>query len=177
MRDALDRARAALRAPRAKPSLTVRVPWTVPLLFLSFAGAGGCFVLHAGWALGRTPPFAVAVALEIGTFVTWVPAVALFALRAKARFGSPFAPALVRAFYPTFFDGTPPWLRRAAIASVAYAGFFLLARWAWQLRDLDATPPAPADPELTAVAFAFYVLSAAVLAGAGRDRAPGPHAL
>ena len=155
----------------------MRASWPLPLLFFSFVGAGGCFALHAGWALGRTAPFALAVALEIGTFVTWVPAVVLFALRAKARFGSPFAPALVRAFYPTFFDGTPRWLRTAAIASLAYAGLFLLARWGWQLRDLEATPPAPADPELTAVAFAFYVLSAAVLAGAGRERAPGPRAL
>ena len=43
---------------------------------------------------------------------------------------------------------------------------------------LEATPPAPADPELTAVAFAFYVLSAAVLAGAGKSAPPGaPRAL
>lgn len=155
----------------------MRPRWTLPLLLLSFAGAAGCFVLHLGWALGRTPPFGLAVALEVGTFFTWVPAVLLFALRARARFGSPFAPALVRAFFPTFFDGTPPLLRGAAIGSVAYAALFLSARWLWQLRDLDATPPAPTDPELTAVAFAFYVLSAAVLAGAGRERGAGPRAL
>jgi hypothetical protein len=127
--------------------------------------------------LGDEAPLAPAVALEAGTFVTWMAAVAVFALRAKARFGSPFAPALVRAFFPTFFDGTPAWLRRAAIGSVAYAGLFLAARWLWQLKDFDATPPAPTDPELTAVAFAFYVLSASVLAGAGEERGPGPRAL
>jgi hypothetical protein len=155
----------------------VRVRWTLPLLAVSVAGAVGCAILHAAWFLGRPAPFALAVALEAGTFFTWVPAVVLFALRARARFGSPFAPALVRAFFPTFFDGTPPALRTAAIASVAYTGLFLVARWIWQLRDLEATPPAPQDPELTAVAFAFYVLSAAVLAGAGRERGPGPRAL
>ena len=82
----------------------------------------------------------------------------------------------MRAFFPTFFDGTPVWLKRAAIAAVAYAWLFLLARWAWQLNDPDSTPPAPGDPELTAVAFAFYVLSAAVLAGVGKERGPGPRA-
>jgi hypothetical protein len=155
----------------------VKARWPLPLLALSVAGALGGLVLHAGWMLGGTAPFALAVALELGIFVVWVPAVAIFVLRAKARFGSPFAPALVRAFFQTFFDGTPPWLRRAAIASATYAFLFLLARWAWQLRDLDQTPPAPGDPELTAVAFALYVLSAAVLAGAGRERGPGPRAL
>ena len=127
--------------------------------------------------LGRPAPLAPAVALEVGTFVTWAAAVAVFVARAKARFGSPFAPALVRAFFPTFFAGTPAWLRTAAIASLAYAALFLAARWLWQLKDLDATPPAPTDPELTAVAFAFYVLSAAVLAGAGEERGPGPRPL
>jgi hypothetical protein len=155
----------------------VPAPWTLPLLALSAAGALGCLALHAAWFLGRPGPFALAVALELGIFVAWIPAVAVFVARARARFGSPFAPALVRSFFPTFFDGAPPWLRTAAIASAAYAGVFLLARWIWQLRDLEATPPAPADPELTAVALAFYVLSAAVLAGAGRARGPGPRAL
>ena len=155
----------------------MRPRWTAPFLALSLAGAGGCFILHAGSMLGRPAPLAPAVALEIGAFVTWVPAVALFVHRARARFGSPFSPALVRAFYPTFFDGTPPWLRRAAIASVAYAWVFLLGRWLWQLRDLEATPPAPTDPELTAVALAFYVLSAAVLSGVGNGRGRGPRAL
>ena len=155
----------------------MRPHWSLPLLALSLAGAIGCLALHAAWMLGRPGPFALAVALELGIFVAWIPAVALFVVRAKARFGSPFAPALVRSFFPTFFDGTPPWLRRAAIVSVAYAWLFLIARWAWQLKDLEETPPAPADPELTAVAFAFYVLSAAVLAGAGRERGPGPRAL
>lgn len=155
----------------------MRPRWTLPFLVLSACGALGCLVLHSGSLFGRPAPFALAVALEVGAFVAWVPAVALFARRAKARFGSPFAPALVRAFFPTFFDGTPAWLRTAAIAAVAYAWLFLLGRWVWQLRDLDATPPAPADPELTAVAFAFYVLSAASLAGAGKERGPGPRPL
>ena len=60
---------------------------------------------------------------------------------------------------------------------VAYAFLFLFARWLWQLNDADVTWAAPGDPELTALAFAFYVLSAAVLAGVGRERGPGPRAL
>jgi hypothetical protein len=156
----------------------LRPRWTLPLLALSAAGALGCLVLHAAWALRRPPaPFAVPVALELGTALAWLPAVAVFALRARTRFGSPFSPALVRDFFPTFFDGTPPWLRRASTACVAYAWLFLFARWLWQLNDPEATWPAPGDPELTALALAFYVLSAAVLAGAGRERGPGPRAL
>jgi hypothetical protein len=156
----------------------VRPGWTAPLLALSFAGASGCFALHAAWVLRRPPaPLAAAVALELGIALAWLPAVAVFALRARRRFGSPFSPSLVRAFFPTFFDGTPAWLRRAAIGAVAYAWLFLFARWAWQLNDPDSTWPAPGDPELTAVAFAFYVLSAAILAGVGRESRPGPHAL
>lgn len=156
----------------------MRPRWTVPLLVLSFAGALGCLGLHLAWCLGRpAPPPALPVALELGVALAWIPAVFVFALRARRRFGSPFAPALVRAFFPTLFDGTPPRLRRAAIFFVAYAWLFLFARWAWQLNDPDSTPPAPADPELTAVACAFYVLSAAVLAGVGRERGPGPHPL
>lgn len=156
----------------------VRPRWTVPLLALSLAGALGCFALHAGWILGRPPaPLAVPIALEIGIALPWVPAVLVFALRARQRFGSPFSPLLVRDFFPTLFDGTPPWLRRAAIAAVAYAWLFLLARWTWQLNDPEAAPPAPADPELTAIAFAFYALSGAVLSGVGRERRPGPRAI
>jgi len=34
----------------------------------------------------------------------------------RQSFGPRGAPALVRAFFPTLFDGTPPWLRRAAEA-------------------------------------------------------------
>jgi hypothetical protein len=156
----------------------VRPRWTFPLLVLSLAGALGCLALHAAWVLRRpAPPPAVPAALEIAVALVWLPAVAVFALRATRRFGSPFSPALVRTFFPTLFDGTPPWLRRAAAAAVAYAWLFLFARWLWQLNDPDATWPAPADPELTALALAFYVLSAAVLAGVGRERAPGPRPL
>ena len=155
----------------------MRSGWPLPLLALATLGALSCLALHAAWFLGRPGPFALAVALELGIFVAWLPAVGVFALRARRRFGSPFSPVLVRQFFPTLFDGTPPWLRRAAILSVAYAGLFLVARWAWQLRDLEDTPPMPPDPEMTAVAFAFYVLGAAVLAGVGRERVPGPRAL
>jgi hypothetical protein len=156
----------------------VRPGWTLPLLVLSFAGALGCLALHAAWLLRRpAPPAAVPAALEIAVALAWLPAVAVFALRAARRFGSPFSPALVRAFFPTLFDGTPPWLRRAAAAAVAYAFLFLAARWLWQLNDADATWPSPADPELTALALAFYVLSAAVLSGVGNERGPGPRAL
>jgi hypothetical protein len=156
----------------------VRPRWTLPLLGLCLAGALGSLALHAAWVLGRpAPPLAVPAALEIAVGLVWLPAVAVFTLRAKRRFGSPFAPALVRSFFPTLFDGTPPWLRRAAVSALAYAFLFLLARWLWQLKDADATWASPSDPELTALAFAFYVLSAAVLAGAGRERAPGPRAL
>lgn len=156
----------------------MRPRWTLPLLVLSSAGALGCLGLHLAWLLRRpAPPLAWPVALELAIALVWVPAVLVFALRARRRFGSPFSPALVRAFFPTFFDGTPRWLRLAAILSVAYAWIFLFARWAWQLNDPESTPPAPADPELTAVALAFYVLSAAVLAGVGRERAPGPRPL
>ena len=42
---------------------------------------------------------------------------------------------------------------------------------------ISVTPPAPTDPELTAVALAFYVLSAAVLSGVGNGRGRGPRAL
>jgi hypothetical protein len=156
----------------------VRARWTVPLLVLSAGGALGCLGLHLAWHLRRPSlPLALPVALELGVVLAWLPAVAVFALRAQRRFGSPFSPAFVRAFFPTFFDGTPPWLRRVAILSVAYAWLFLFARWAWQLNDPVSTPPAPADPELTAVAFAFYVLSAAVLAGVGHEQGPGPRRL
>jgi hypothetical protein len=156
----------------------VRPRWTFPLLALSVAGARGCLALHVAWVLRRpAPPPAVPAALEIAVALVWLPAVAVFALRAGRRFGSPFSPALVRAFFPTLFDGTPPWLRRAAAAAVGYAWLFLFARWLWQLNDSDATWPRPSDPELTALAFAFYVLSAAVLSGAGNERGPGPHAL
>jgi hypothetical protein len=152
--------------------------WTAPLLALSAAGSLGCLGLHLAWHLRRpAPPLALPVALELGIVLAWMPAVAVSALRARRRFGSPFSPAFVRAFFPTFFDGTPPWLRWAAIVSVAYAWLFLVARWAWQLNDPASTPPAPGDPELTAVACAFYVLSAAVLAGVGRERGPGPRSL
>ncbi len=156
----------------------MRPLWPFPLLVLCLAGALGCLALHAAWCLGRpAAPIAVPVALELGIALVWLPAAAVFALRARRRFGSPFAPALVRAFFPTFFDGTPAWLRRAAIGAAAYAGLFLLARWVWQLDDPASTWATPSDPELTALAFAFYVLSAAVLAGAVRERAPGPRAL
>ncbi len=156
----------------------MRLRWTAPFLALCLAGALGCLALHAGWVLARpAAPIAVPVALELGIALAWLPAVAVFALRAKRRFGSPFAPALVRQFFPTLFDGTPPWLRRAAALSVAYAALFLFVRWVWQLNDPDVTWAAPGDPELTSLAFAFYVLSAAVLAGAGNERAPGPRAL
>jgi hypothetical protein len=156
----------------------VRRVWQAPLLALSGVGALGCLALHLAWHLRRpAPPLGLPVALDLGIVLAWVPAVLVFALRAHRRFGSPFSPAFVREFFPTFFDGTPPWLRRAAIFSVAYAWLFLVARWALQLNDPDSTPPAPGDPELTAVAFAFYVLSAAVLAGAARERGTGPHRL
>lgn len=156
----------------------MRPRWPLPLLALSLAGALGSLGLHAAWILGRPPvPLAVPIALELGIALVWLPAVAVFVLRARARFGSPFSPALVRSFFPTFFDGTPPPLRRAAILAIAYAFLFLFARWLWQLNDADVTWAAPGDPELTALAFAFYVLSAAVLAGVGRPRAPGPRAL
>jgi hypothetical protein len=141
------------------------------------AGALGCLALHVLKLAGGPVTLGAAVALECGVFLAWIPAVALFVGRARDRFGSPFSPALVRAFFPTFFDGTPPRLRTAAIASAAYAALFLVVRWLWQLRDLDATPPSPVDPELTAVAFAFYVLAATVYAGAGNGRGPGPRAL
>ena len=156
----------------------MRPRWPLPLLALCVAGALGSLALHAAWCLGRPPaPLAVPVALELGIGLVWLPAVAVFAFRARRRFGSPFAPALVRAFFPTFFAGTPAWLRRAATGAVAYAALFLFARWIWQLDDPAATWASPADPELTALAFAFYVLSAAVLAGAGRDGGPGPRPL
>ncbi len=152
--------------------------WAVALVVFSLAGALGCLALHAAWVLGRPAPrLAVPAALEIAVALAWLPAVAVFALRAKRRFGSPFSPALVRAFFPTLFDGTPPWLRRAAAAAVAYAFLFLVARWLWQLNEPDATWPTPSDPELTALALAFYVLSAAVLSGVGKERGPGPRAL
>ena len=153
----------------------MRPRWTLPLLALSALGALGCLGLHLAWALRRpAQDLALPLALEIAVVFAWVAAVLVFALRARRRFGSPFSPALVREFFPTFFGGTPVWLKRTAIAAVAYAWLFLLARWAWQLNDPDSTPPAPGDPELTAVAFAFYVLSAAVLAGVGKERGPGP---
>lgn len=156
----------------------MRARWTLPLAALSFTGALGSLALHAAWLLRRpAPPPAVPAALEVGVALAWLPAVAVFALRARRRFGSPFSPALVRAFYPTLFDGTPPWLRHAASAAVAYAFLFLFARWLWQLNDPAATWPTPSDPELTALALAFYVLSAAVLAGEGPERGPGPRAL
>lgn len=156
----------------------MRPRWTLPLLALSLAGAAGCLALHAAWLVRLpAPPLALAVALELGVALAWVPAVLVFSLRARSRFGSPFSPALVRDFFGTFFDGTPASLRRGAILAAAYAALFLLARWAWQLDDPASTPPAPGDPELTAVACAFYVLSAAVLAGVGKERAAGPRAL
>ncbi len=156
----------------------MRPRWPLPLLLFCGAGAVGCFALHAAWILGRPAGLsALPVAFDLGIVLAWVPAVIVFALRARARFGSPFSPALVRSFFQTFFDGTPPWLRRTAIVSVLYAWLFLLARWAWQLNDPGSTPPAPADPELTAVAFAFYVLSAAVLSGVRKERTPGPRSL
>jgi hypothetical protein len=119
----------------------------------------------------------VPVALDLGIAVAWLPAVLVFALRARNRFGSPFSPALVREFFPTLFDGTPRWLRRAATLSVAYAFLFLLARWLWQLDDPASTWAAPGDPELTALALAFYVLSGAVLAGVGFEKRTGPRAV
>lgn len=156
----------------------MRPRWTVPLLALSLAGALGSLALHVLWILRRpAPPLALPIALELGVALVWVPAVFAFALRARRRFGSPFSPALVRAFFPTLFDGTPPWLRRAATLGVAYAGLFLFGRWLWQLDDPEATWASPGDPELTALAAAFYVLSAAVLAGVGRERRPGPRAV
>jgi len=156
----------------------VRPRWTPPLLVLSVAGALGCLGLHAAWAL-RLPaaPLAVPVVLDLATAVVWLPAILVFALRARSRFGSPFSPALVRAFFPTLFDGTPRWLRRAAALAVAYAWVFLFARWLWQLDDPASTWASPGDPELTALAFAFYVLSGAVLAGVGLEKGPGPRAL
>jgi len=156
----------------------LRPRWTLPLLALSALGAAGSFALHLAWWLRRPARgLALPVALAFAVGLVWVPAVLVFALRARRRFGSPFSPALVRAFFPTLFDGTPPWLSRAALVSVAWAFLFLLARWIWQLGDVDSTPPAAGDPEMTAVAFAFYVLSAAVLAGVGRGRGPGPRPL
>jgi hypothetical protein len=152
--------------------------WTLPLLALSALGAAGCLALHLAWCVRRpVPSFGLPVALEVAVVLAWVPAVLVFALRARRRFGSPFSPALVRDFFPTFFDGTPAWLRRVTILSVAYAFLFLFSRWLWQLNDPETTWPAPGDPELTAIALAFYVLSAAVLAGVGRERGPGPRAL
>lgn len=156
----------------------MRPRWTAPLLALSLAGALGCLALHAAWILGRpAPPIAVPAGFEIAVALVWLPAVAVFSLRAARRFGSPFSPALVRAFFPTLFDGTPRWLRRAAAAAVGYAFLFLAARWLWQLNDADAASPAPGDPELTALALAFYVLSGAVLAGVGLEKGTGPRAL
>ncbi len=156
----------------------MRPRWTLPFLALAALGALGSFALHLAWWLRRPAAgLALPVALAFAVGLVWVPAVLVFALRARRRFGSPFSPALVREFFPTFFDGTPRWLRHAAIASVAWAFLFMLARWAWQLGDPVSTPPAAGDPEMTAVAFAFYVLSAAVLAGEGNGRRPGPHAL
>lgn len=148
------------------------------MLALAALGALGALALHVAWWVRRPAPgLALPVALELAVVVTWVPAVLVFARRARRRFGSPFSPALVRAFFPTFFDGTPPWLRRAATVAVAWAFLFLLARWAWQLGDPASTPPAASDPEMTAVACAFYVLSGAVLAGERNGRGSGPHAL
>ena len=40
----------------------MRPHWSLPLLALSLAGAGGCFILHAGSMLGRPAPLAPAVA-------------------------------------------------------------------------------------------------------------------
>jgi hypothetical protein len=156
----------------------VRARWTLPLLVLCTLGALGSLALHLTWWARRpAPPPELPAALELAVALAWVPAVLVFALRAKRRYGSPFAPALARGFFATLFDGTPPVLRRAALSSVAYAFLFLLARWVWQLRVPDSSPPAPADPEMTAVALAFYVLSAAVLAGVGRERPAGPRSL
>lgn len=138
-------------------------------------GAALCLGLQLAWLLGRKAPLAFAIAVEVGSLAAWAPAVLAFGKKAKARFGSPFAPELVRRFFPTFFEGTPPWLRRAAVLAVAYAGAVLLARWLWQLPDPAATAPDPLDPELAAVAFAFYMLSAAALAG--EERPPGPRPL
>ncbi len=153
----------------------MRPRWTLPLLALCGFGAAGSLALHLAWWAGRPAPgLALPVALALAVGLVWVPAVLVFALRARRRFGSPFAPALVRAFFPTLFAGAPRWLRRTAIAAVAWAFLFLLARWIWQLGDADSTPPAAGDPEMTAVACAFYVLSAAVLSG-GTEERPGPH--
>ena len=153
----------------------MRPRWTIPFLALSVLGAAGSLALHlAWWARRPAPGLALPAVLELAVVLAWLPAVLVFAWRARRRFGSPFSPALVRDFFGTLFDGTPRWLRRAALVSVAWAFLFLVARWAWQLGDADSSPPAPGDPEMTAVACAFYVLSAAVLAGAGRERALGP---
>lgn len=138
-------------------------------------GAALCLALQAAWLLGKMLPLGLAIAVEVGSLAAWAPAVLAFGRRAKARFGSPFAPELVRRFFPTFFEGTPPALRRAAVLAVAYAGAVLLARWLWQLPDPASLGPEPLDPELAAVAFAFYVLSAAALAG--EERPPGPRPL
>ncbi len=138
-------------------------------------GAALCLGLQAAWISGRKPPLGLAIAVEVGSLAAWAPAVLAFGRKAKARFGSPFAPELVRRFFPTFFEGTPPVLRRAAILAVAYAASVLLARWIWQLPDPVSVGPEPLDPELAAVAFAFYMLSAAALAG--EERPPGPRPL
>lgn len=156
----------------------MRPRWTLPLLAICAAGALGSFALHLAWWAGRPPRgLALPAALAFGVGLAWVPAVLAFAHRARVRFGSPFSPALVRAFFPTLFDGAPRWLRRAAVVSVAWGFLFLVARWLWQLPDADSSPPAPADPEMSGVACAFYVLSAAVLSGVGRERGPGPRPL
>ena len=156
----------------------MRPRWTLPLLALCAAGAAGSLALHvAWWARRPARGLALPVALALAVGLVWVPAVLVFALRARRRFGSPFSPALVRAFFPTLFAGTPRWLKSAAIAAVAWAFLFLVTRWIWQLGDADSTPPAAGDPEMTAVACAFYVLSAAVLAGVGREQSPGPRPL
>jgi hypothetical protein len=150
----------------------------LPFLALAAVGAVASFALHLAWWVRRPHAgLVLPAALELAVILAWVPAVVLFALRAHRRFGSPFSPALVREFFPTMFEGTPPWLRQLAVGAVAWAFLFLVVRWATQLGDPDSTPPAPGDPEMTAVACAFYVLSAAILAGAGRERAPGPRPL
>ncbi len=137
-------------------------------------GALLCLGLQAAWLAGRKAPLAFAIAVEVGSLAAWAPAVLAFGRKARTRFGSPFAPEVARRFFPTLFEGTPPALRRGAVLAVAYAGAVLLARWIWQLPDPVSVGPEPLDPELAAVAFAFYMLSAAALGGAPRPPGPRP---